>query len=98
MLAMCPADDVRHYMRDLCRHVQFFPQINAAVRRRRTRGGRQALVTVNPDLFAEVISHYSLLDRFDAVITSSSQGTDDKVELCWRALRIMGVRTRPAPS
>ncbi len=34
---------------------------------------------------------YSLLDSFDAVITSSSLGTDDKVELCWRALQIMGV-------
>jgi len=48
-------------------------------------------VTVNPDLFDDVVAHYSLLDSFEAVVTSSSQGTDDKVDLCWRALRILGV-------
>jgi FMN phosphatase YigB (HAD superfamily) len=87
----CRAEAVRGYMSQLCRRVDFYPTINAALRRRRARGGRQALVTVNPDLFEEVVSHYSLLDSFDAVITSSSQGTHDKVELCWRALELMGV-------
>lgn len=48
-------------------------------------------MTVNPDLFEEVVIHYSLLDSFDAVITSSWQGTDDKVQLCWRTLELLGV-------
>lgn len=81
----CTAQAVRGYMSQLCRQINFYPTVNAAIRRRRARGGRQALVTVNPDLIEEVVSHYSLLDIFDAVITSASQGTDDKVELCWRA-------------
>ena len=87
----CPAIEVQDYMRDLCGRIQFFTEIGTAVRRRRARGGRQVLVTVNPDLFDEVVAQYSLLDSFDAVITSSSLGTDDKVDLCWRALQIMGV-------
>jgi FMN phosphatase YigB (HAD superfamily) len=87
----CTAQAVRGYMSQLCRRVDFYPTINAALRRRRGRGGRQAIVTVNPDLFEEVVTHYSLLDSFDAVITSSSHGTDDKVELCWRALELLGV-------
>lgn len=87
----CEAEAVREYMRHLCRQIDFYAAINEAVRNRRARGGRQALVTVNPDLFDDVVAHYSLLDSFDAVVTSSSQRTDDKVELCWRALRILGV-------
>lgn len=87
----CAVEAVREYMRDLCRRIDFYVEINEAVRKRRARGGRQALVTVNPDLFDDVVAHYSLLDSFDAVVTSSSEGTDDKVTLCWRALRILGV-------
>ena len=62
-------------MRDLCGRIQFFPEIGAAMRRRPARGGRQVPFTVNPDLFDEVVAHYSLLDSFDAVITSSSLST-----------------------
>jgi FMN phosphatase YigB (HAD superfamily) len=87
----CSAQEVRAYMLQLCRRIDFYPAINAAVRRRRARGGCQALVTVNPDLFEEVVTHYSLTDSFDAVIISSAQGTDDKVELCWRTLELLEV-------
>src|SRR6266508_3969053 len=47
-------EDVSAYMGELCRSVRFFPVVNAALRRRRDRGDRQALVTVNPDLFADI--------------------------------------------
>ena len=84
-------DAVYAYMVERCRSIQFYPGINAAVAARHARGGRQALVTVNPDLFAEVSSHYQLADCFDAIVTSSEEGTDDKVALCWRALEILDV-------
>lgn len=84
-------EETHAYMRLLCHDLHFYPRINAALRRRRARGGRQALVTVNPDLFEEVARHYALFDAFDAVVTSWAYGTDDKVELCWRALTSMGV-------
>lgn len=84
-------DAVRAYMSELCRQVAFHPVITLAVRRRRARGGRQALVTVNPDLFDEVVVHYGLAGLFDAIVTSGARGTDDKVELCRHALATLGV-------
>jgi FMN phosphatase YigB (HAD superfamily) len=87
----CTSEAVRAYMSELCRQLVFYPAINVAVRSRRARGGRQVLVTVNPDLFDEVVAHYSLAQHFDAVVTSAASGTDDKVELCHEALRRMGV-------
>lgn len=84
-------EDVVAHMVELCRSIDLFPGINAAVAARRARGGIQALVTVNPDLFAEVCSHYGLVSRFDAIVTSWEAGTDNKVALCQRALEILGV-------
>jgi beta-phosphoglucomutase-like phosphatase (HAD superfamily) len=47
----------------------------------------QALVTVNPDAFTELIlPRHELLRHFDPVITSWEQGTVDKGELCAAAL------------
>ena len=87
----CTPEDAHTYMRLLCHGLDFYPRINAALRRRRARGGRQALVTVNPDLFGEVADHYGLPDSFDAIITSWACRTDDKVALCWHALESMGL-------
>jgi FMN phosphatase YigB (HAD superfamily) len=84
------ADDVHGYMHELCTSLRFHPAITAAVRRRHARGGRQALVTVNPDMFAVVADHYALHDHFDAVVTSWEHGVDDKVQLCRRALDLLG--------
>jgi FMN phosphatase YigB (HAD superfamily) len=83
-------DEVHHHMLDLCRSLTFYPAINAALTQRRARGERQALVTVNPDLFDTIAHHYSLRERFDVIVTSWEHGTDDKVELCRHALELLG--------
>ena len=48
------------------------PVINTALSRRRQRGGVQAIVTVNPDLFSQVTDHYGLADKFDLIVTCTS--------------------------
>jgi FMN phosphatase YigB (HAD superfamily) len=83
-------DEVHHHMLELCRSLSFYPAINAALRQRRARGNRQALVIVNPDLFDTIARHYSLRDQFDVIVTSWEQGTDNKVELCRHALELLG--------
>jgi FMN phosphatase YigB (HAD superfamily) len=77
-------------MLELCRSLTFYPAINQALRRRRARGGRQALVTVNPDLFDHVARIHALHDGFDVVVASWEHGTDDKTGLCHRALELIG--------
>jgi FMN phosphatase YigB (HAD superfamily) len=53
----------------------------------RQRRWPQAIVTVNPDLFADlVVPAYDLARTFDVVVTSFSERTDDKVALCEIAL------------
>jgi FMN phosphatase YigB (HAD superfamily) len=81
---------VHDNMLELCRSLTFFPVINSALARRRARGGRQALVTVNVDLFAAVAELYSLHDLFDVIVNSADHGTVDKVSLCHRALALLG--------
>ena len=88
-LAASPVAVYRH-MLDLCRSLTFYPAVNEALRRRRARGGRQALVTVNPDLFADIARIHALHDRFDVIVASWEHGTDDKTELCHRALQLLG--------
>jgi hypothetical protein len=49
----------------------------------RERHFPQALVTVNPDLFAEfVVTGYALADRFDEIVVSYAERTSDRSELC----------------
>jgi FMN phosphatase YigB (HAD superfamily) len=81
---------VHRHMLELCRSLTFYPAINQALRRRRARGGRQALVTVNPDLFDDIARIHALHDRFDVIVASWEHGTDDKTELCHRALELIG--------
>ena len=89
-LAASP-EAVHHHMLELCRSLTFYPAINDALRRRRARGGRQALVTVNPDLFEHIARIHALDHSFDVVVASWEHGTDDKVELCRRAVELIGV-------
>jgi FMN phosphatase YigB (HAD superfamily) len=88
-LAATP-DAVHRHMLELCRSPTFYPAINDALQRRHARGGRQALVTVNPDLFVHIAQIHALHDRFDVIVASWEHGTDDKTELCHRALELMG--------
>jgi FMN phosphatase YigB (HAD superfamily) len=82
---------IHSHMLGLCRTLKFNPSINAALFRRRQRGGVQAIVTVNPDLFSQVTDHYGLADKFDLIVTSWEAGTDDKAELCREAMSRLGV-------
>ena len=88
-LAASP-EAVHRHMLELCRSLTFYPAINEALRRRRARSGRQALVTVNPDLFDHIARIHALHDRFDVIVASWKHGTDDKTELCHRALALLG--------
>jgi FMN phosphatase YigB (HAD superfamily) len=78
---------VRAHIGVLCRQLVFFDSVMAYARRRRRASRPQALVTVNPDLFADIVEHYRLDDLFDAIVVSSTEQTDDKLVLCERALR-----------
>jgi FMN phosphatase YigB (HAD superfamily) len=85
------SEAIHSHMLGLCRALQFNPVINAALSHRRQRGGLQAIVTVNPDLFSQVTDHYGLADKFDLIVTSWEAGTADKVELCRHAMQRLGV-------
>jgi FMN phosphatase YigB (HAD superfamily) len=57
----------------------------------RSRGLPQAIVTVNPDLFRElIVSEYRLADVFDAIVISAEEGTESKDELCEIAMTRLG--------
>jgi FMN phosphatase YigB (HAD superfamily) len=77
---------VRSHIGVLCRQLVFFDSVMAYARRRRDEARPQALVTVNPDLFADIVEHYRLDVLFDAIVVSSTEQTDDKLLLCKRAL------------
>lgn len=79
---------VEAHAQDCCRRLTF----NAAAWRVATeRGCRQALVTVNPDLFADyIVPGYHLATVFDVIVISFAEGTDDKPTLCQIALDRLG--------
>jgi FMN phosphatase YigB (HAD superfamily) len=77
---------VRNYIQNRCRNIRFYAGIMRAVAARKRRGSAQAIVTVNPDLFAEIAEHYALDELFDTIVLSAREGTTDKVELCRIAL------------
>jgi FMN phosphatase YigB (HAD superfamily) len=79
------------HMHDACRQLRFFPTVMAAVRARRRRGLAQALVTVNADVFSDiVVPQYGLDELFDTIVNSCLVGTVDKVELCDIAMVQLG--------
>lgn len=56
------------------------------------RRSPQALVTVNPDLFAEyIVPAYRLTGTFDVIVTSFEERTADKVALCDVAIDRLGL-------
>ena len=62
------------------RRVRFFSRVMAFVESCATP---QAIVTVNPDIFTNiVVPEYQLDRRVDLIVTSWQQGTEDKVALC----------------
>ena len=73
---------------------EFFPFTYAFFRRRHLP---QAIVTVNPTLFTEVIVPAHALDEVtDAIVVSAEERTIDKGELCRRALERMNLGCVPS--
>jgi len=79
---------VLDHAKALCRDIHFYPDVLAAVRRHRLP---QALVTVNPDLFVDlVVPNYRVDQHFDLVVISCQERTIDKARLCALAVERLG--------
>ncbi len=75
-----PPAAVLAHMHACCRNLRFYPKVMGLAERTALP---QALVTVNPDIFTEVVSpHHDLARRFDVIITSWQEGGSDKGLLC----------------
>ncbi len=71
---------VSEHLEGRCRDITFLPTAWTAAR---THAFAQALVTVNPDVFSDVVvPHYRLTEVFDVIVTSARERTADKAELC----------------
>lgn len=77
-------------MEENSRSLTFYPNIMRFVKEnRKTR--RQAMVTLNADLFSEiVVPHYDLGDLFEIIVNSFYYGTNDKAKLCEIVFTKMG--------
>jgi hypothetical protein len=72
-----------------CRELAFYPEVMASVRLHRLP---QALVTLNPDLFLDlVVPHYRLDEDFDLLVVSCLEGSTDKAQLCALAVERLGL-------
>jgi FMN phosphatase YigB (HAD superfamily) len=77
------------HMEASSRRICFFPKVMAFVER---RAAPQAIVTINPDIFTDVVVPAYRLDRqVDVIVTSWQQRTADKCALCERALAQLGI-------
>jgi hypothetical protein len=82
--------DVEAHARDCCQRIVFNTSAWRVARERRLP---QALVTVNPDLFADyVVPGYALDEVFDVIVVSCAESTADKSALCRVALDRLGFR------
>jgi phosphoglycolate phosphatase-like HAD superfamily hydrolase len=85
--------DVASHARYCCQHISFH---ESSWRLARERRFPQAIVTVNPDLFAEfVVPAYDLSSTFDIIVMSYAERTADKSALCGVALERLGFRGDP---
>jgi FMN phosphatase YigB (HAD superfamily) len=79
---------VRAHMRRCCERIRFFEHAWTAAR---ARSLPQAIVTVNPDVFREIIvAKYRLAEVFDVIVVSAEEGTEAKTELCAAATERLG--------
>lgn len=84
-------EDVLKHMNARYRAIIFFDSALDFAKRLKTR---QALVTVNPDIFRSVITpHYGLDAPFEFIVTSAEERTNDKVALCDIAMK----KAAPSP-
>ncbi len=83
-----PLSAVHKHIRHCCSNVLFF---DASLRAAQESDLKQAIVTVNPDVFTNyVVSHYRLDEVFPVIVTSWEEGTVDKAALCAKAVRRLG--------
>jgi hypothetical protein len=68
------------HMRRCCGEVVFHPEVMKPVAE---LGLPQAIVTINSDIFSEiVVPTYALADRFDTIVASWEEATLSKADLC----------------
>jgi FMN phosphatase YigB (HAD superfamily) len=90
-LAMSTTAVVAHARR-CCQRIRFFEHSWAVARSHELP---QALVTVNADVFRNVVmANYPLGNAFDVVVISAEEGTEDKTDLCDLALARLGCDDR----
>ena len=76
------------HIEQLCRSIHFYEHAWATARSHLLP---QAIVTVNPDLFSNlIVPNYALDTTFDAIVTSWEERTLDKARLCEIALERLG--------
>jgi FMN phosphatase YigB (HAD superfamily) len=79
---------VEAHVRACCAQLSFHPNAWTVAAQRRWP---QAIVTVNPDLFADfIVPMHGLREVFDEIVMSFAERTDDKVWLCEIALERLG--------
>jgi phosphoglycolate phosphatase-like HAD superfamily hydrolase len=84
---------VQAHMEACCRNITFFPRVMDLVAHTRLP---QAIVTINPDIFSEVVvPAYRLRERFETIVTSWQERTVDKARLCEIAMARIGPDLRP---
>lgn len=83
------ADAVVAHMEGCSRQVRFFSKVMSFVEE---FDGPQSIVTVNPDIFTNiVVPEYQLDRQFDLIVASWQQGTADKSALCEFAIAQLGI-------
>lgn len=88
-----PQERILQHLRTRCSHIRFFPYTFAFFRAHHLP---QAIVTVNPDLFSDVIVPLHGLDEAaDVIVTSWQERTADKGRLCELALARLGIDCAP---
>jgi hypothetical protein len=86
-----PAEAVRSHLQACGRQIRFHERTWSIAR---ARENRQALVTVNPVEFFDIVATYALDRVFETIVVSGEEHTDNKSELCDRALRRLGIAGR----
>jgi FMN phosphatase YigB (HAD superfamily) len=77
------------HMEACSRRLRFFPKVMSFIEE---CAAPQAIVTVNPDIFTNiVVPEYQLDQRVDLIVTSWQQGTEEKSALCGCAIDQFGI-------
>ena len=82
------AEELMAHIELLCADLQFYEHAWTVARERALP---QAIVTLNPDLFSDlIVPNYALDTVFDEIVTSWQERTLDKAQLCTIALERLG--------